>query len=85
MEPITLRLPADTLESLEEEATEHGVTRSEYIRTTLADRDDVERLRQRVTELEEEQATTEEENTASAARLRHSKRKTRRWLPRSTH
>lgn len=59
MEQITVRLPEEMLEALDEEADEHGVSRSEYIRATLASRNDdaddeseVERLRDEVAELE---------------------------------
>jgi metal-responsive CopG/Arc/MetJ family transcriptional regulator len=58
MEQITVRLPEEVLEELEAEADEHGVTRSEHIRATLASRNDdeseaeVERLRDEVAELE---------------------------------
>ena len=63
MEQITVRLPEGMLEGLDEEADEHGVSRSEYIRTTLESRHEheantaeyeaeVERLRDEVAELE---------------------------------
>lgn len=32
MEQITVRIPGDTLEDIEQEASEHGDTRSGYIR-----------------------------------------------------
>jgi len=58
MEQITVRLPEEVLEELEAEADEHGVTRSEHIRATLASRNDdeseaeLERLRDEVADLE---------------------------------
>ena len=63
MEQITVRLPEGMLEGLDEEADEHGVSRSEYIRTTLESRHEhdantaeyeaeVDRLRDEVAELE---------------------------------
>jgi len=59
MEQITVRLPEEMLDALDEEADEHGVSRSEHIRATLASRNDdaadeseVERLRDEVAELE---------------------------------
>lgn len=58
MQQITLRVPEDTLESLESEADDHGVSRSEYIRDVLESRDehaeDVDKLRDQVDELETE-------------------------------
>jgi len=58
MEQITLRVPEDTLESLEGEADEHGVSRSEYVRDVLKSRNEhaetADELRDRVEELEQE-------------------------------
>lgn len=58
MQQITLRIPEDTLKNLEEEADEHGVSRSEYIRDVLETRnehaEDVDELQERIDELETE-------------------------------
>lgn len=54
MKQITLRLPEDTLDELEAEAEERGVSRSEHIRDILDDRHRVEQLEARVDELETE-------------------------------
>lgn len=45
MEQITLRVPENTLESLEGEADEHGRSRSEHIREVLESRNEVDELR----------------------------------------
>jgi metal-responsive CopG/Arc/MetJ family transcriptional regulator len=56
MEQITLRIPQETLESLESEAEEHGVSRSEHIRTVLESRNEHEEntaeLRSEIDDLE---------------------------------
>lgn len=56
MEQITLRVPADTLESLESEADERGISRSEYIRDILESRNEhaesVDELQAKVDDLE---------------------------------
>jgi metal-responsive CopG/Arc/MetJ family transcriptional regulator len=56
MEQITLRIPEDTLESLESEAEEHGVSRSEYVRDVLETRNEhaenADELRTEIDELE---------------------------------
>lgn len=54
MEQITLRLPEELKKELEEEADEHGVSRSEHIRDVLESREDTERLRARIETLEEQ-------------------------------
>jgi hypothetical protein len=58
MEQITLRAPEDTLEELDEEPEEDGVSRSEYIRDVLDSRtehtEEVTELRARADELETE-------------------------------
>ena len=44
MKAITIRLEPSTVESLDEEADEHGLSRSEYIRMLLDERSEYERL-----------------------------------------
>jgi metal-responsive CopG/Arc/MetJ family transcriptional regulator len=44
MDQITLRIPEDTLEEIEQEANEHGVSRSEYIRDVLESRENTGEL-----------------------------------------
>jgi predicted RNase H-like nuclease (RuvC/YqgF family) len=48
MKQITLRLPVLLLAELEREAEDRGVSRSEHVRDTLAERADVEELRERL-------------------------------------
>lgn len=66
MEQITLRIPENTLESLEGEAEEHGVTRSEHIRDVIESRtehgEDVDELRNEIEELEAKIEQLEDEN-----------------------
>jgi len=50
---ITIRLQSDLIDSLETEADEEGVSRSEYIRQILRQRHDVEDLREKVDTLQE--------------------------------
>lgn len=57
MQQITLRLPEDLLDELEQEAENTGVSRSEYIRDVLGTRANTEELRQR---LEAREARIEE-------------------------
>ena len=45
MDSITLRLESDTIEALDTEAGEHGVSRSEYVRDILQSRHERDRLR----------------------------------------
>lgn len=45
MDSITLRLEPDTIKSLDDEADEHGVSRSEYIRTIIDRRHEHDRIR----------------------------------------
>jgi len=56
MQQITLRVPDDMLEDIEEEAEEHGESRSEYIRNVLRTRnehtEDVDELREKVNQLQ---------------------------------
>jgi len=60
MQQITLRIPEDTLKTLEKEADEHGVSRSEYIRDVLESR--------------EEHAENTEELQTTVERLQREKR-----------
>jgi metal-responsive CopG/Arc/MetJ family transcriptional regulator len=53
MEQITLRLPSELLQELDEEADEAGVSRSEYIRDTLRTRENTDVLRERIHQKEE--------------------------------
>lgn len=65
MEQITLRVPADTLAELDEEADERGISRSEYIRNVLDSRnehaEDVADLRAEIDDLETELDRVREE------------------------
>lgn len=65
MEQITLRVRPDTLESLESEADERGVPRSEHIRDVLESRNehaaDVDELRGEIDDLEDELERVREE------------------------
>lgn len=65
MEQITLRIQEDTLESLEDEAAEHGISRSEHVRDVLESRNEhgantgeheanTDELREEIHELEQE-------------------------------
>lgn len=54
MEQITLRVPADMLESIDSEAAEHDRDRSEHIREVLRTRNEVDELREEVDELRRE-------------------------------
>lgn len=56
MRQITIRLREDTIEELEAEAEDAGVSRSEHVRDVIASRADVERLRDRIETLEEQLA-----------------------------
>lgn len=81
MESITIRIPEDDLESLDSEADEHGVSRSEYIRRLIdkgreydevkGDRDRLERqlgqlIEQRETSKEIVEYVEEEQSWRSA-------------------
>jgi|APHM01.1.fsa_nt_gi bZIP transcription factor. len=55
MEQITLRIQSDVLDSIDSEAVEHGISRSEHIRNIVKTRNkhgDAKQLRQRVDDLE---------------------------------
>lgn len=69
MDSITLRLQADTIESLEEEANEHGVSRSEYIRDLIRSRDEYKRLREQYEALREEHERLQTEHEQEIERL----------------
>jgi hypothetical protein len=74
MKNITVRLDESLIADLEEEADEHGVSRSEYIRNTLATRHEHdgehEEYEERIAALEREIADLEQEND----RLKREKR-----------
>lgn len=59
METITLRVEADTLESLDAEADERGVSRSEYVRELLRTRHEADRLREEIEDLRGERDAAE--------------------------
>ena len=59
MKTITLRVEADTLESLDAEADERDRTRSEHVREILRTRNDAERLREEIDELRAERDDAE--------------------------
>lgn len=73
MEQITLRVPANTLESLDNEATEHDRTRSEHIRQVIESRNEVDKLRteheQEVSELRQRIDDLENEVEQREARV----------------
>jgi len=50
---ITIRLQSDLIDSLESEAEAEGVSRSEYIRQVLRNRDEAEELREEVDTLQQ--------------------------------
>jgi len=50
---VSVRIPLHLKAELEREADEHGVSRSEYIRTTLENRHEADRLRERLDVREE--------------------------------
>lgn len=69
MDSITLRLQADTIESLEEEADEHGVSRSEYIRNLLRSRDEHRQLREKYDALRDDYERLQTEHAEEIERL----------------
>jgi hypothetical protein len=81
MQQITLRIPEDTVAELDDEADEHGVSRSEYIRDILDSRHehdgDVDALRTQVDELQ-----TELERVRNEKRLILSEREEKQELAR---
>jgi len=58
MEQITLRLPEDVLDAVEQEADEQGISRAEYLREVIRSRNesdaDVSDLKAKVSELEKD-------------------------------
>ena len=50
---ITIRLQSDLIDSLEAEADEKDVSRSEYIRNTLQNRHEADELREKVEQLQD--------------------------------
>lgn len=74
MEAITVRLEESTLESLDDEASEYGCTRSEHVREVIRARDEHDRIRNeyemKLSEYENEIEDLERENE----RLRREKR-----------
>lgn len=70
MEQITIRLPEDMLESLDDEAEEKGRSRSEHIRDVLASRRDLGELRTEVDRLrrEKRQILDQREENSELAR-----------------
>lgn len=79
MEAITLRLEADTLESIDEEGSEHDLSRSEYIRNILRTRHESDQLRdeheriqaeyeRQISELKHERDRLERKLTATNSR-----------------
>lgn len=69
MDSITLRLQPSTKESLEGEAEERGVSRSEYIRNILRSRHELERLREQVADLERENDRLRQQLAATNRRV----------------
>ena len=59
-ESITIRLQGELIARLEEEAEDEGVSRSEYIRQILRERDEREELREEVATLRERLESREE-------------------------
>ena len=54
MDPITLRLPTETLEEVDDEAEDRGLSRAEYLREVVENRNEhVEKLSDYESELEE--------------------------------
>lgn len=71
MQQITLRIREDTLEALEEEAEERGVSRSEHIRDILDSRDDVEDLQTEVERLRREKRQILEQREEATELVRY--------------
>ena len=71
MQQITLRIREDTLEALDEEAEERGVSRSEHIRDILDSRDDVEDLRTEVERLRREKRQILEQREEATELVRY--------------
>ena len=45
MEPVTLRFSADTIDTLDEEADEHGLSRAKYVREVVRNRHEADAVR----------------------------------------
>ena len=45
MEPVTLRFSADTIDSLDDEADEHGLSRAKYVREVVRNRHEADAVR----------------------------------------
>lgn len=90
MAQITLRLGEDLLDELDEEADEHGVSRSEHIRNTLASRHEHDPDTDELQRVREEHAEEVAELETTIERLRNEKstileqRKEHRELVRAT-
>ena len=56
MEQITIRLDSDTLQAVDEEAETEGVSRSEYLRSVIESRSELQELEAEVRQLEESYA-----------------------------
>jgi chromosome segregation ATPase len=70
MQQITLRIPEDTLESIDSEADEHGKSRSEHIRDILESRSEhaeADKLRDEIGDLEQQLDEAEAERDRLAA------------------
>lgn len=53
MQQITVRLPDEMIDALEEEAEEQGVSRSEHMRNVIGSRRDADQLHEEIARLEE--------------------------------
>lgn len=74
MENITVRMETDLVDEIDESAEESGVTRSEYIRETLATRSDRE---ERIAELEQSLESARAERDDLRRQLRETTRRQR--------
>lgn len=71
---ITIRLQQDLIDSLEAEADEKDVTRSQYIRETLQNRHEADELREKVETLQDRLESREERVTELEEQLRERSR-----------
>lgn len=60
MKNITIRLQSGLIDRLDEEADEHGVSRSEYVRQIIRERHDAEELSEKVDSLQDRLDSREE-------------------------
>jgi predicted transcriptional regulator len=60
MRSLTVRVPEELIDDLDEEADEHDSSRSEYIRQILGERHETEELRAEVQQLQERLETRED-------------------------